>query len=73
MIQVSGKDLIRVLERAGWVRMPSGGGSHVKLRRLNGNGRVIVPVPGSRPLPPGTLKGDLAQAGLSERELEGLL
>ncbi len=52
MLQVSGKDIVAALTRAGWIRMKSGGGSHVKLRRPNGAGRVVVPLHGNRPLPP---------------------
>lgn len=52
--------------------MAGSGGSHVKLRRLDGQGRIVVPVHGSKPLPPGTLKRILNKAGLTERDLEEL-
>ncbi len=73
MLQASGKEIVAALTRAGWVRMKSGGGSHVKLQRPNGSGRVVVPLHGNRSLPPGTLKGVLQMAGLTEEELRGLL
>ena len=57
----------------GWERMPTSGGSHVKLRRPGQHGRVVVPVHGNRTLPPGTLHNILQQAGLTEDELRELL
>jgi predicted RNA binding protein YcfA (HicA-like mRNA interferase family) len=73
MLQVSGRQVIRALERAGWVRMRSTGGSHVKLRRANGTGRVIVPDHGAKPLKLGTVRQILAMAGMTQEELEELL
>lgn len=73
MFQVSGMEVVRALERAGWIRMRSAGGSHVKLMRVNGSGRVVVPVHGSASLKPGTLKRILDMTGLTEDELKELL
>ena len=73
MPRTTGKAIVAALERSGWERMPSRGGSHVKLRHPDRPGRVVVPVHGSRMLPPGTLKNVLEQAGLTHDELRELL
>ena len=70
---VAGKAVVAALERAGWARAPSAGGSHVKLRKPGRPGHVTVPVHGNRDLPPGTVKSILVQAGLTADELRSLL
>jgi predicted RNA binding protein YcfA (HicA-like mRNA interferase family) len=72
--QVSGRDVLRVLRRAGfyehhWV------GSHCVMVRVGDDEErtVSVPVHGERPLKPGTLSKILRDAGLSRREFERLL
>ena len=72
MVQVSGKAVVAALERNGWERRPAGGGSHVRLFR-KGRGLVVVPAHGNKPLPPGTLRSILDQAGLTEDELRAML
>jgi predicted RNA binding protein YcfA (HicA-like mRNA interferase family) len=71
-VQVSGKAIVAALQKAGWTRQKSGGGSHVKLTRP-GRRPVVVPVHGNRPLPPGTLNNILRQAGLTADDLKDLL
>ncbi|MCA1833459.1 MAG: type II toxin-antitoxin system HicA family toxin [Actinobacteria bacterium] len=70
--RVSGKRLLRALERAGFdethVR-----GSHHYLRRPDGTGLVVVPVHGDRDLPTGTLRSILRQADLNTEDLAELL
>jgi predicted RNA binding protein YcfA (HicA-like mRNA interferase family) len=65
---VSGSEVVRVLERARFVRIGQRG-SHVKLRSKAG-GTVIVPL--HRELARGTLASILRQAGLSTEEFEEL-
>jgi predicted RNA binding protein YcfA (HicA-like mRNA interferase family) len=66
---VSGKQAIRVLEKAGFGRV-SQKGSHVKMRSDDGR-TAIVPV--HRELARGTLASVLRQAGLSAEEFIELL
>lgn len=66
---VSGADLVRALERAGFVRV-SQRGSHVKMRHPDGR-TAIVPM--HREVAPGTLRSILRQAGLTVDELLALL
>jgi predicted RNA binding protein YcfA (HicA-like mRNA interferase family) len=59
------RQLRRILVRDGWV-IQSQTGSHVKLTRSDGSGRVIVPNhPGD--VNPGTLRGILRQAEMSPK------
>jgi predicted RNA binding protein YcfA (HicA-like mRNA interferase family) len=73
MPRASGKAVLRALERAGWTRMKSSGGSHVKLEHPNHVGRVVVPVLGNDTLPLGTMKNILDQANLTGDDLKELL
>jgi predicted RNA binding protein YcfA (HicA-like mRNA interferase family) len=67
--QVSGKDTVRALERAGFEHR-STRGSHVKLRHADGR-TAIVPL--HRELARGTLASVLRQAGLTAAEFHELL
>lgn len=67
--RVSGEDVVRALERAGFRRV-SQRGSHVKLRHADGR-TVIVPM--HRELAAGTLRSILRQARLTLEELIHLL
>lgn len=66
---VSGEDVCRALERAGFVRK-SQKGSHVKL--VHPDGRIVI-VPMHKELAPGTLRSVLRQAGLTTEQLIALL
>ena len=66
--RVSGKAVVRALERAGFVLVHIRG-SHHYLRRPGAQQLVCVPVHGNRDLPLGTLRAILRQAGLSADEL----
>lgn len=70
---VSGKAVVAALIRGGWERASSSGGCHVKLTKAGRPDHVTVPIHGNRDLPPGTLKGILAQAGIDGEELRRLL
>jgi predicted RNA binding protein YcfA (HicA-like mRNA interferase family) len=65
---VSGADVVRALEKAGFVVVTQRG-SHVKLRSADRT--AIVPL--HRELAAGTLRSVLRQAGLSAQELAALL
>lgn len=60
---VSGQEIIRALERFGFV-VASQRGSHVKLRR---DGKICI-VPDHKEVKKGTLSGILRQAGISTDE-----
>jgi len=68
---ISGKNLVRALERDGFsVRRQTG--SHVLLE--HGDGRmVVVPVHANKDLPTGTLRGILRDAEISSEHLRDLL
>jgi predicted RNA binding protein YcfA (HicA-like mRNA interferase family) len=70
--RISGKELVRILERAGWILVGTSG-SHVKLRSPDGSNRIIIPVHGARTLPIGTLQGILRQAELTSDDLRELM
>ncbi|MBI5686257.1 MAG: type II toxin-antitoxin system HicA family toxin [Verrucomicrobia bacterium] len=69
---ISGRELIRALQRAGFVVLRQKG-SHVSLERRSAEGywRTIVPL--HREIRPGTLSDILRQTGLSKEELQALL
>jgi predicted RNA binding protein YcfA (HicA-like mRNA interferase family) len=66
---VSGEEVCRALERAGFVRV-SQKGSHVKMKHADGR-LAIVPLHGEIAF--GTLRSILRQAGLSVEEFLALL
>jgi len=68
---VSGFEVVRALERAGFVPVGTRG-SHRKLHHPERNLTVIVPLH-RRALPPGTLASVLRQAGLTGEDLRALL
>jgi predicted RNA binding protein YcfA (HicA-like mRNA interferase family) len=67
---VSGKRLVRALEKAGF-DVVSTRGSHCKLRQVSPPRIVIVPLHDE--LRPGTLASILRQAGMTADELRALL
>lgn len=69
---VTGKQLIRALERQGWF-VKRTRGSHFVLRHPQIPDAIPVPVHGSRPIKRGTLQSILKTAGLSREELKQLL
>jgi predicted RNA binding protein YcfA (HicA-like mRNA interferase family) len=70
--RVTGPDLLRALQRAGWYRHHHRG-SHVYLRHPTRPGQVVVAVHAGEIIKQGTLAGILATAGLSVEELRDLL
>jgi predicted RNA binding protein YcfA (HicA-like mRNA interferase family) len=67
---VSGVQLIRALERAGFTRLRQAG-SHVTLEK--GHFHATVPIHGKRPLARGTVAGILRSPELSADDLRRLL
>lgn len=65
---VNGLQLVRVLERCGFVRRRQKG-SHVHLFRASDKRRVTVPVHQGKDIPKGTLKAILKDAGLDVEDL----
>jgi len=68
---VSGREVIRALERGGFV-FDRQSGSHVTLRHPERRRSATV-VTASQDLPPGTLRAVLRQAGLAVEEFRRLL
>jgi predicted RNA binding protein YcfA (HicA-like mRNA interferase family) len=64
---MSGKELIKVLERHGWVQVRHKG-SHVRMMKA-GFAPLSVPVHGSHDLKQGTLHPLLKHAGLTKGDL----
>ena len=72
---VTGKQLVGALKKRGYV-VSRQRGSHVQMRRVDEEGRIStfpVPVHAGKTIKPGTLKGILRLAGLSDIELKKLL
>lgn len=67
-IVVSGKKVMKILCREFGFYFISQKGSHVKLRKIVGNKKIITIVPLHRELAPGTLRGvlDLAEVDVGE-------
>jgi len=69
---VSGKQLIKILERQGWYVKRVRGSHHI-LRHPTIADALPVPVHGSRPIKRGTLGNILRTAGISREEFQKLL
>lgn len=71
--QVTGDRLVRALKRAGFVELRQLG-SHKMLRHATDPARrATVPMHGSTPIKPGTLRAILHGAGLTVEDLRELL
>lgn len=70
---VSGKAVLRALQRAGF-RVERVTGSHHVLRKPGVPGsKVILPLHGANDIPPGTLRSIISQSGLTVDEFMALL
>ena len=69
---VSGRQLVRALQRADFVLLRQKG-SHVSLEKRSADGYWRTVVPLHREIRPGTLSDILNQTGLSKEELAELL
>lgn len=72
MPRVTGPQVVRALQRAGWERAEQEG-SHLQLRHPNRPGRVTVSMHRGAIVPLKTLGRILQQAGLTSAELKELL
>ena len=70
---LSGKQILRALERAGFEVLRVSGSHHVLGRPGLPGSRVIVPVHGAHDLPPGTVRSIIAQARLTVDEFMSLV
>lgn len=70
---VTGKSMVRALERAGFTTIRTKGSHHIMKRHESPTRTVIVPVHGNEDLRPGTLREILQQAGLTTDDLLDLL
>lgn len=68
MKQVSGKQLVRLLETHGWVVMRINGSHHI-LAKSGYRERISVPVHANKPLKNGLLRNMLKIAGLTESDI----
>ena len=70
---VSGRRVVQVLQRAGFVIDRIVGSHHVMVYPGDPTRTVVVPVHGARDLKPGTLRSILRQAGFSPEEFSKLV
>ena len=70
---ISGKEVIRALNRAGFVVERIVGSHHVLVHPDDPRHTVTVPVHGNRDLKPGTLRAIIRQSGLTVEEFSKLL
>ncbi len=68
MKTVSGKRMCRILEQRGWT-LARINGSHYIYRHTLSERRVVVPVHANEDLKPGTQRGILRDAGLTDHDL----
>jgi len=69
---VSGRKVVRALERAGY-ELIRWRGSHAVMVNRETNQTIPVPVHGSKPLRTGTLRSIIRDAGLTVDEFRGIL
>ncbi|WP_395708494.1 type II toxin-antitoxin system HicA family toxin [Reyranella sp.] len=69
----SGRDIVRALERAGFLVDRVVGSHHVMVHPKDSRRTVSVPVHGNRELKRGTLRSIIRQAGFSVEEFRSLL
>lgn len=71
--QVTGDRLVRALLRAGFVEVRRHGSHAILRHRADPTRWATIPVHGSKPIPPGTLRAILRGARISVEELIGLV
>ena len=64
---LSGKEIVKILVRKFGFKVVKQRGSHIKLRKENGEKRTAI-IPNHEEVAIGTLKSILKQAGISEEE-----
>ena len=70
---LNGAEVIRALEKAGFVLVRTAGSHKVLDHRDDSSRTVIVPVHAGRDMKPGTLRGVIKQAGLTVEEFKTFL
>jgi predicted RNA binding protein YcfA (HicA-like mRNA interferase family) len=70
--RVTGREVVRALERLGWVLVAQKG-SHAQFKHPTRGGRVTVPIHPGETIGPGLLRSILAQAGLTGDEFRSAL
>jgi predicted RNA binding protein YcfA (HicA-like mRNA interferase family) len=70
--QLSGKQVIRALNNAGFTVVRTSGSHHVMRKEGNRN-HVTVPVHGNKPIKVGTLRAIIKSAGMTVDEFLGYL
>jgi predicted RNA binding protein YcfA (HicA-like mRNA interferase family) len=65
---LTGKGMCRVLERRGWTLARINGSHHIYRDPATGR-RAVVPVHGNQNLKPGTQRGIMRDAGLTDDDL----
>lgn len=70
--RITGRELVRALERSGWVPVVQRG-SHVQMKHPERAGRVTVPIHSGETIGPGLLGSILAQAGITVEQLRSAL
>ena len=70
---VNGAEVIRALERAGFVVVRVSGSHHRLVHRDDASKTTTVPVHGSKALKKGTLRNIINQSGMTVEEFDGLL
>jgi predicted RNA binding protein YcfA (HicA-like mRNA interferase family) len=65
---LSGKQMCRLLEQRGWVLVRINSSHHIYRDPVTGR-RVVVPVHGNHDLKPGTQRGIMRDAGLTDDDL----
>ena len=65
---ISGKRMCRVLEKRGWTLARVSGAHHI-YRHAATSRRTVVPVHGNKDLKPGTQRGIMRDAGLTDDDL----
>jgi len=68
MKSLSGRELARALESAGWARLRVHGSHHI-YGKSGGEVRLSVPIHGNRPLKRGLQRHLMKMAGLAEADL----
>jgi predicted RNA binding protein YcfA (HicA-like mRNA interferase family) len=65
---ISGKRMCRILEQRGWNLARINGAHHIDRHTATGR-RTVVPVHGNLDLKPGTQRGIMRDAGLTDADL----
>jgi predicted RNA binding protein YcfA (HicA-like mRNA interferase family) len=68
---LSSREVVRAFERAGFVLVPGGKGSHIRMRRASDALKLTIPA--HDPVKRGTLRALIRQAGLTVEEFRQLL